>query len=324
MSSTVVKQGPLVFLKDVLIMEVAAFAVLFVASFLKNYEALYSEWNLNQYLRYDIFILIASSLFQLVYLAILFVNWYFSHFEINDKEIIKKSGILFRRRKAVSLSDVVAIETYQSPVGRRINHATIIIEYRDRRVTKLKNVSDFDEVVRIVRRAVENLAARGPTVDIATLLQQGEGAKLEFKAALRYDIRKNEVSKEIERAIMKSVVGFLNADGGTILIGVNDDGAVCGLEKDYRSLLRKNRDGFENHLTALIRTMVGLPFAKCVQAHFENITGDDVCLIRVKNGHKPAYLKNPDNKEEFFVRVGNSTQPFSMSDTADYIKTHFS
>src|SRR3989344_2237204 len=124
MSSTVVKQGPLVFLKDVLIMEVAAFAVLFVASFLKNYEALYSEWNLNQYLRYDIFILIASSLFQLVYLAILFVNWYFSHFEINDKEIIKKSGILFRRRKAVSLSDVVAIETYQSPVGRRINHAT--------------------------------------------------------------------------------------------------------------------------------------------------------------------------------------------------------
>ena len=122
---------------------------------------------------------------------------------------------------------------------------------------------------------------------------------------------------------MKSVVGFLNADGGTIVIGVNDGGTIIGLEKDYHSLAKKNRDGFANHLTVLLKTMIGLPFTKYIQTHFENVGGEDVCLIKVQNGHKPAYLKNADNKEEFFVRVGNSTQPFSMSDTADYIKTHF-
>ncbi|MFH1170643.1 MAG: RNA-binding domain-containing protein [Candidatus Vogelbacteria bacterium] len=322
MHNIIVKQGPLVFLKDVLVMESVAFVLLFMASFIKNYELLYHEWSLNHYLRYDLFILIASSLFQLFYLITLFINWYFLSFEISEKEITKKSGLFFRRQKSVSLADVVAIETYQSFFDRRINHATIIIEHRDGRVTKIRNVAGWDENVKIIKRAVANLTDHQSSPDIQTLLQQGEGANLEFKAALRYDLRKNEVSKEIERAIMKTVVGFLNADGGIILIGVNDDGAVCGLKNDYQSLPKKNRDSFENHLATLLKTMVGLPFAKYMQTYFADIAGEDVCLVKVKSSHKPAYLKN-DNKEEFFVRVGNSTQPFSMSDTADYIKTHF-
>ncbi len=303
-------------------MELVAFALLFFASFVKNYELLYQEWNLTQYLRYDIFILIGASLFQLFYLTTLFINWYFLSFEISAKEITKKSGLFFRRQKSVSLADVVTIETYQSFFDRRINHATIIIEHRDGRVTKIRNVADWDENVKIIKRAVANLTDHQSAPDIQTLLQQGEGANLEFKASLRYDLRKNEVSKEIERAIMKAVVGFLNADGGTILIGVNDTGTVCGLKNDYQSLSKKNRDGFENHFATLLKTIVGLPFAKYVQTYFDNIAGEDVCHIRVHAGHKPAYLKN-NNREEFFVRVGNSTQPFSMSDTADYIKTHF-
>ena len=135
----------MVFLRDVLAMEVVAFALLFLASFVKNYELLYREWNLTQYLRYDLFILIASSLFQLFYLVALFVNWYFLRFEITEKEIIKKSGIFFRRQKSVSLSDVVSIEIYQSFLDRRIDHATIIIEHRDGRVTKIRNVANWEE-----------------------------------------------------------------------------------------------------------------------------------------------------------------------------------
>ena len=322
MHNTIVKQGPLVFLKDVLVMELVAFALVFFASFVKNYELLYREWNLTQYLRYDIFILIGASLFQLFYLTTLFINWYFLSFEINAKEITKKSGLLFRRQKSVSLPDVGTIETYQPLLDRRINHATIIIEHRDGRITKIRNVAGWDENVKIIKQAVANLTDHQSASNIQTLLEQSEGANLEFKASLRYDIRKNEVSKEIERAIMKTVVGFLNADGGTILIGVNDAGTVCGLKNDYQSLPKKNRDGFENHFATLLKTMVGLTFAKYVQIYFDNISGEDVCHIRVQASHKPAYLKN-DNKEEFFVRIGNSTQPFSMTDNADYIKTHF-
>lgn len=323
MHDTVIKQGPFVFLKDVLVMELAAFVLLFLASFVENYEILYRNWGFDHYLRYEIFILVIASLFQLFYLIALFINWYFTYFEIGEKEITRKSGIFFRREKSVSLSDIVSIETYQSPLDRRIRHATIIIEHRGGRITKIRNISNFDECVRIIRRAVENLSAREPERDVRSLLKQGEGGGLEFKETLRFDMRKNEVSREMEKMVMKSIVGFLNAAGGMILIGVDDEGVVCGLKNDYRSLPKKNRDGFENHLAALLKTMVGLPFTKYIQTYFENIADEDICLINVRNGHRPAYLKNADGKEEFFVRVGNSTQPFSMSDAAEYIKTHF-
>jgi predicted HTH transcriptional regulator len=55
----------------------------------------------------------------------------------------------------------------------------------------------------------------------------------------------------------------------------------------------------------------------------ETIEGNDICVVSVKEGHKPAYVMNGDKKEDFFVRVGNSTQPFSMSEAEEYIKTHW-
>jgi len=323
MRGIIIKEGPIVFLKDVLLMEFIAFILLFGASFLANYEMLYRGWNLDHFMRYDIFTILMSSLFQFIYLIILFINWYFSYFEINDKEIIRKSGILFHHKKAVTLSDIISVETYQSPIDRLINHATIILEHRGDRITKIKNVSNFNEYIHIIKQAVSNAGQKSFPIDIENLIKIGEGISLEFKSTLRFDLRKGEVSKEMERIIMKSIVGFLNAEGGTLLIGVNDEGIITGLKNDYRNLPKKNRDGFENHLTMLIKTMIGLQFTKYVDIKFEYIEGEDVCVINIKKGHKPAYLRNSDKKEEFFVRVGNSTQPFSMSETEEYIKSHF-
>ena len=115
----------------------------------------------------------------------------------------------------------------------------------------------------------------------------------------------------------------MNTDGGTLLIGVNDAGQVVGLENDFKTLPRKNHDGFENHISMLVKTMIGLPFAKYISIKFERLNEKEVCLVSVGESHKPAYLRNGDNKEDFFVRVGNSTQPFSMSETEEYIKTRW-
>jgi predicted HTH transcriptional regulator len=120
---------------------------------------------------------------------------------------------------------------------------------------------------------------------------------------------------------MKTIVGFLNTSGGTLIIGVSDDGVVKGLESDYKTLPKKNRDGLENHISMLIKTMIGLNFSKYINIKFEMVDSKDICMITVLESHKPAYLKDGDKKEEFFVRVGNSTQPFSMSEASEYIKT---
>ena len=323
MRKIVIKEGPLVFLRDVMVMEILAVIIFFLASFLANYEMLYKSFSLFNYIRYDIFMITVFSVFQLSYIFILFLNWYFSHYEIKDKEIIKKSGLLFRRRKSVSMDEVASVEVYQSPLGRLMNHATIIIEHNNSRITKIKNVADYEDYSHMIKQMAHSASGRIITSDPLKLIEDGESAFVEFKETLRYDVRKGEVSKELEKVIMKTIVGFLNADGGTLIIGVNDDGKVTGLENDFKALPKKNRDGFENHLSMLIKTMIGLSFSKYVSVKFDKIDGKEICIVNVREGHKPAYLISGDKKEDFYVRVGNSTQPFSMSETSEYIKTHW-
>ena len=109
MRRVILKEGPLVFLRNVLVMEIVATVFLYAISFLQNYEMLYRSWGLARFVRYDIFLIVAFSCFQLVYVSLLFLDWYFTHWEITEKEITQKSGLLFRHRKSASLFDVVSV-----------------------------------------------------------------------------------------------------------------------------------------------------------------------------------------------------------------------
>lgn len=310
-------------MRNVLIMELAAGILLFVLSFLQNYEMLYKNLGLTGILRYDLFLIIAFSAFQLVYVNSLFLDWYFSYFEITDQEIIKKTGILFRRRKSIGLSNITSIEIYQSPLSRIMKHSTIILHYNENRVIKIKNIADADEYLHIIKQTIRNASGKLPAGNMIDLIKNGESLSVEFKESLRYDTRKGEISREIERAVLKTIVAFLNTNGGTLLIGVKDNGEIVGLERDFESLPKKNRDGFENHLNMLLKTTIGMLFVKYINVKFERTENKDVCLVLVEGSHKPAYLRNGDKKEDFFVRVGNATQPLSMSEAGEYIKNHW-
>lgn len=323
MRRIIIKEGPLVFLRNVLSMEVIAALFFFGLSFAGNYSAIYDNWGLSSYIRFDIFEIFVFSAFQLVYISLLFLDWYVTHFEVRDREIVRRSGLLFRRNRSVRIADVVSVETYQSPLSRLMRrHATVILEHSNGRFTKIRNVADVDEHVFIIKNMVQEASGRSLADDPRALIDKGESQYIEFKETLRYDAKKGETSKELERVVLKTIVAFLNAEGGTLFVGVNDDGVATGLDNDYKTLTKKNRDGFENHLTMLVKTQVGITFVKYVKTRFDVIDGRDICMVTVKSSHKPAYLQghNGDKREEFFVRVGNSSQPFSMSEAEEYIR----
>ena len=52
---------------------------------------------------------------------------------------------------------------------------------------------------------------------IKNLIKEGESGQLEFKEVVR------------KEDIAKALCAFLNAEGGTVLIGVQDDGKVIGV-----------------------------------------------------------------------------------------------
>ena len=66
------------------------------------------------------------------------------------------------------------------------------------------------------------------TVD--ELIENDEDFAVEFKSTARWDLREGKPNKAMEDAVVKTVAGFLNTDGGTLLIGVGADRAVVGLE----------------------------------------------------------------------------------------------
>lgn len=323
MRRIVIKEGPYVFVRNVLAMEFIASLVLFGLSFLENYEQLYVGLGLTSFLRYDLFLVLGFSVFQLLYIISLFLHWYFKYYEIRDRDLVRRTGFIFRRQKSVSLSQVASVETSHSPINRLMHHATIVLEHNNGRVTQIQNVADYEECVAVIKQAMDNGGKRNTNHTLSEIIKKGEGKFIEFKQTLRWDARNKQIHKDLERAIAKTIVGFLNNDGGTLLIGVDDNGKITGLEDDYKTLPKKNRDGFENHFTLIIKTMIGMKFRGYINIRFVEEFGKDVAIIDVEPSHKPAYLQAGEGKEEFFVRAGNSTQPLTMSEAEEYIKTRW-
>ena len=79
---------------------------------------------------------------------------------------------------------------------------------------------------------------------IEELLVAGESPIL-YKSSLRWDLRKETVNTALQKVVAKTVAGLMNFEGGTLLIGVADDGSVIGIEKDLKTIKRGDRDGFE-------------------------------------------------------------------------------
>ena len=167
-----------------------------------------------------------------------------------------------------------------------------------------------------------------PEVDLKELIESGEHDHLEFKSTLRWDVRQAKVNKKMEEIIMKSIAAFSNGEGGQILVGVQDDGEIIGLDEDYNSLREPNKDQFELHLRNLVNTAYGKDFATShLQIRFPIVDDEEICCITIKKGVKPLYTKvtdkNGQQTKQFYVRSGNSSQHLDISEIAGYTSTRF-
>ena len=157
-----------------------------------------------------------------------------------------------------------------------------------------------------------------------------ESATLEYKASLRTKAGSGEVYKPLETASLKTIAGFSNGrDGGTLLIGVADDGNVCGLATDYASLHKAgkdDRDLFQLHLTNIVTAAMGGAITARLSVQFHTIDGADVCRVHVPPSPVPVEAEVTVSvkdqlikKTAFYVRSGNSTRELGDAERAKYI-----
>ncbi len=117
--------------------------------------------------------------------------------------------------------------------------------------------------------------------NLVALIKNGEDENLEFKSSLRYDYRQQKPNKALEGVIVKTLAGFMNTQGGSLLIGVGDNGDILGLEADYNTLHRKDSDGYTQTITSLISEKMGTPACRLVRIIFHRHEGKEVCRIIV-------------------------------------------
>ena len=151
------------------------------------------------------------------------------------------------------------------------------------------------------------------------LQKKGEGNDLEYKSTLRWDLKAGKTNNAVERACLKTITGFLNSSGGILLIGVRDDGSIEGIESDRFA----NEDKFLLHLWTLIRTSLGRDVSPYVQTTLEKIDDKTVCIVKCSRSPQPVFLRQPGFNEEFYIRVGPSSNALDISEALRYIKLNF-
>lgn len=143
--------------------------------------------------------------------------------------------------------------------------------------------------------------------ELKTLIETGESEELEFKTSLRWDRKLGKVNKALEAVIAKTLAGLMNHRGGTLLIGVEDDGNIVGISEDWDTLKHKNWDGFEQRIVALVTSQLGGQHTNRVQCTQLILGEKTVAVIQVTATTAPVFCKD-GNFQRYYLRAGNTTR----------------
>lgn len=153
---------------------------------------------------------------------------------------------------------------------------------------------------------------------IRGIIRQGESKNIEFKETLSLDVRKNTKEKYIELSALKTVVAFLNTEGGNLIVGVDDAGNIKGLDDEINKFY-KTLDKFLLHFKNLIKGRIGEEFYPYIENKAIQIDGKLTLIVECKQSQSPCYLDNID----FFVRTNPATDKLEGPKLVEYVKNHF-
>ncbi len=163
------------------------------------------------------------------------------------------------------------------------------------------------------------------STDAAKLSVSPESLHLEKKSSAWHPhedrgIPLAQAMKILQGVIVKSVNGLLNAEGGTLLIGVADDGEPLGLSPDLESRGLANQDEYELRIVRALTEGLGRPpVAECVRVSFPEIGSLPICRLDIKPSMYPVFTK----EERFYVRNSNGTEPMKPSEMYTYCMDHW-
>lgn len=129
--------------------------------------------------------------------------------------------------------------------------------------------------------------------EVLELISNGEDSLVEFK--------RDEVANY---DLAKTLVAFLNLEGGTVLLGVEDDGAIIGVE----------RERLEEWVSELCRAKIDPPIVPLLSWVRGVAPGRDVLVVRVTQGPDKPYGRVHRGRRTYYVRVGSTNREASREE----------
>ena len=126
---------------------------------------------------------------------------------------------------------------------------------------------------------MEDIDSTSPaSCELEVMLSEPESVLVEFKETLWWDVRRDKTEDERLFDVYRAICAMINRDGGTILIGVHDDGTVVGLERDLSKL--KTHDRFQRKVQEAFGTKIKPDPTDLIRITFPTVRG--ICIARIE------------------------------------------
>ncbi|MBX4189859.1 putative DNA binding domain-containing protein [Candidatus Parcubacteria bacterium] len=323
----IIKKSPITIVAQFIVTELLATAAFILASSLAYYAQIYRSFSIAHLVSFQIAELVFVFVCQTILLLYIFARWHRECFIFVAQGIIFQKGVFSIEKNLVPYSNIKESVVSQSFLGKFLKYGTLNLSLKSGNSIAIHFLSEPREFLKLVSHARHNTLLPSALVPhtplpLPQLLASEEHHNLEFKTTFRWDMREQKINRSLEKATMKTVAGFLNSNGGQLLIGVDDNKILVGLEHDFATLGKPNSDGFENHFSHVFNTMIGPSYRQYVTIQVAEHEGKHCGLVTVTPSSSPVYLKT-DNSEEFFIRTGNGTTSLKLSETQSYIQSRF-
>ena len=126
--------------------------------------------------------------------------------------------------------------------------------------------------------------------------------------------KKNQATAKV----LREIAGFLNSNtGGMLLIGVNDDSSIQGIEEDLprTNPQKKNEDGFSLYLSQKVSDLLGTSVWKFIEIKFVKLNQKRVCKILIRPSPNPVFFEG-----NFILRIGTEAKELTVEEAWEAVR----
>ena len=154
---------------------------------------------------------------------------------------------------------------------------------------------------------------------IKSLIRRGEAKDIEFKETFVLDVKQGIKNKEMTKAVLKTIAGFLNTDGGELLVGVNDAGEVLGVNDEMSKFFSNSRDKYLQNVRNAIKERIGEQSYPFIDYQLHEVESVLLLCVTCLRSDEPVYV----DEKDFYIRINPATDKLEGRKLLQYIRTRF-